>query len=261
MKNIKIKVIIIILCLILVFGLIFLIFKYNSRIKNMDNLSNTKNELNVSSTISDEKSDLEVNSLNDINSIDSNPLINEETSIYWENYTNPDHWSEKANNYTLAYILDSNKNLETNIEEKSNTIIENELPSSEKGVFVPKDSRKQLEDFLKNNVDDKFYINEDGFLNYIINESSFEIKSDLTNLVNKLVFDSQKFTILSIAYSYYDENNVIDNVATEIPIELNYLRFRPKENVELMIFSQYNFSLESFTEGIENLTGETIKTK
>lgn len=258
MKNIKIKVIIIILCLILVFGLIF---KYNSKMENMDNVNNTENELNVSSTISNEKSDLEVNSFNDINSIDSNLPINEETPTHWENYTNPDHWSEKTNNYTLAYILDSNKNLETNIEEKSNTIIENELPSSKKGVFVPKDSRKQLEDFLKNNVDDKFYINEDGFLNYTINENSFEIKSDLTNLVNKLVFDSQKFTILSTAYSYYDENNVIDNVATEIPIELNYLRFRPKKNVELIIFSQYNFSLESFTDGIENLTGETIKTK
>lgn len=106
---------------------------------------------------------------------------------------------ENANNYTLAYILDLNKNLESNIEEKSNTIIENELTSSRKWGFVPKDSRKQLEDFLKNNIDDKFYINEDGFINYIINENSFEIESDLTNLVNKLIFDSEKLTILSIS--------------------------------------------------------------
>ena len=261
MKNIKIKVVIIFLCLILVFGLIFLILKYNSRIENIDNLSHTENELNVEAIKGNEKSELKVDSLNEINSIDSNLLAKEEISTYWENYTNPEHWSENTNNYTLAYILDSNKNLETNIEEKSNTIIENELPSSRKGVFVPKDSRKQLEDFLKNNIDDKFYINEDGFINYIINENSFEVESDLTNLVNKLIFDSEKLTILSIAYSYYDENNEIDSFATSIPIELNYLRFNPKEDMQLLIYSQYNFSLESFTEGIENLTGETIKTK
>lgn len=260
MKNIKIKVFIIILCLVITLGIIFFMLKTNAKKTGTDNSSSIANGIDEYSIISNAQLDLEANSFDNVNNNDTD-ILTEEVSSYWQNYKNPDHWSEKTNNYTLAYILDSNKNTEDNLEEKSKTIIENELPSDEKGVFVPKDSRQQLENFLKNNVDNKFYINEDGFLKYITNENALEISSDLTKLVNKLILDSQKLTILSIAYSYYDENNEIDNFATSIPIELNYLRFRPKENIELMIYSQYNFSLEAFTEGIENLTGETIKTK
>lgn len=260
MKNIKIKVFIITLCLVIILGIIFFILKTNAKKTGIDNSSSIMNEIDEYSVKSNAQLNLEENAFDNINNNDTD-ILTEEVNNYWQNYKNPDHWSEKTNNYTLAYILDSNKNTEDNLEGKSEEIIESELPINEKGVFVPKDSRQQLENFLKNNVDNKFYINEYGFLKYMTNENALEISSDLTKLVNKLISGTQKLTILSIAYAYYDENNTIDNVATSIPIEINYLRFRPKENIELMIYSQYNFSLETFTEGIENLTGEIIKTK
>ena len=70
---------------------------------------------------------------------EENTILSEEVSSYWQNYQNPEHWSEKTNNYTLSYILDPDKNTENELEKKSNTIIKNELPTDEKGIFIPKD--------------------------------------------------------------------------------------------------------------------------
>lgn len=265
MRLIKNKIFIIVLCLIIIISLIlFIIFVKNKKNDNKaDNVNSSKD--GIEENIIDEdvifaNKEVNLEKKFDTDTEGSN-LTTEQIESYWENYKNPDHWSEKTNNYTLAYVLDQDKKVGNALEENSNKIIENELPIKQNGVFIPKDSRKQLETFFKNNVDDKFYIDEKGFLNYAKNSNSLEISSDLTNLVNKLILDSNKLYILSVGYSYYAEENVIEDAATAIPEEFNYLRFKPRESIELVIYSQYNFSLDSFTEGIENLTGEAIKTK
>ena len=76
------------------------------------------------------------------------------------------------------------------MKEKSDTIIKEQLPSTKKGVFIAKDSRTQLEDFLKNNVDENYYISDDGFLEYREDKESLKVESDLVKLLNKLIFNS-----------------------------------------------------------------------
>ena len=253
MKNNKIRVVLIILCLIVLLGLLMFLLTHKIK-ENNENKANTEKN---NPTFYNETQNLIANNESKID----DEIKDENVSEYWEEYTNPVHWSEKTNQYTLAYILDPDKNTCDNLKEKSDTIIKEQLPSTKKGVFIAKDSRTQLEHFLKNNVDENYYISDDGFLEYREDKESLKVESDLVKLLNKLIFNSDKLTILSIAYSYYDENNVIDDAATEIPIELNCLQFNPQNNIQLMIYSQYNFSIESFIEGIEKLTGETIQTK
>lgn len=259
------KKIVIIFSLILIFLVSGIIFFKTYHMNNNDNEINNEINQNTTSIISDEQqkdeniSNMDKNNNNMVS--EENTILSEEVSSYWQNYQNPEHWSEKTNNYTLSYILDPDKNTENELEKKSNTIIKNELPTDEKGIFIPKDSRQQLEDFLKKNVNNNFYIDTQGFLKYSENTNSLELSNDLTILIKELISNTKKMTILSISYSYYAENNVIDNAPTDIPIELNYLLFKPKQNIDLLIYSQYNFSLESFIQGIEKLTGKNIETK
>ena len=163
-------------------------------------------------------------------------------------YTSTEMWSEESGELTLAYMLSENKNTLENLEKQKDEILKREFPKDKKGIFVTKDAREQLEKSLKENIDESYYIDQEGFLKY---QDKGKAKSQLVESINKLLNDKKQLTVIGIEFSYYAEKNEIDGCATEIPEEVNYLRFNLKDNVKLLIYAKKNFSIESLKEGIE----------
>ena len=113
-----------------------------------------------------------------------------------------------------------------------------------------------INNLLKSEVSDKFYIEENGLLKY--NNSKYEINSPIEMLIVNTINNQNNLYILDLSFAYIDEEQ--GTTPYTMPIELNYLQFDIDEKKELLVYNIYNFQLETFLEGIQQLTGEILET-
>ena len=195
---------------------------------------------------------------NSSNKTESEPIKSqEEINSYWEDYTRPDTWSSMTQKYTLAYSLKNDK-YDNNIDYITDTdsIISSNLSGLTTGVYITKSSRNMINNLLKSEVSDKFYIEENGLLKY--NNSKYEINSPIEMLIVNTINNQNNLYILDLSFAYIDEEQ--GTTPYTMPIELNYLQFDIDEKKELLVYNIYNFQLETFLEGIQQLTGEILET-
>lgn len=261
--NKKNKILLILFFTLLISVCFLLENKNNTDLKNEEKKSiflNTNENINFENKT--DNSQYEVTNISELenssNKTESEPIKSqEEINSYWEDYTRPDTWSSMTQKYTLAYSLKNDK-YDNNIDYITDTdsIISSNLSGLTTGVYITKSSRNMINNLLKSEVSDKFYIEENGLLKY--NNSKYEINSSIEKLIVNTINNQNNLYILDLSFAYIDEEQ--GTTPYTMPIELNYLQFDIDEKKELLVYNIYNFQLETFLEGIQQLTGEILET-
>ena len=261
--NKKNKILLILFFTLLISVCFLLENKNNIDLKNEEKKSiflNTNENINFENKT--DNSQYEVTNISELenssNKTESEPIKSqEEINSYWEDYTRPDTWSSMTQKYTLAYSLKNDK-YDNNIDYITDTdsIISSNLSGLTTGVYITKSSRNMINNLLKSEVSDKFYIEENGLLKY--NNSKYEINSPIEKLIVNTINNQNNLYILDLSFAYIDEEQ--GTTPYTMPIELNYLQFDIDEKKELLVYNIYNFQLETFLEGIQQLTGEILET-
>lgn len=261
MKKKKILIFIILFVIIIVLLAIYLIYTINN-IKNNNSINHTTsytNSINIENDVSS-LSEITTNDIeqNIVKTKEEALLTQEEVIAYWEEYTNPNHWSENTKKHTLAYALKENKSEESDdYIVNADDIINDCLSDKKNGIYITKSSRIFLDDILKNDIGSIFYIDDKGMLKY--NFSKYYVNTPIDDLLIYAIDNSSELYILDIGFAYIDEEQ--GNKPYTMPGELEYLQFNIETGKKLLIYNLYNFQFETFIKGIQTLTGKLLETK
>lgn len=189
--------------------------------------------------------------------------IDERTKEYISKMQDPNHWSETEKKKNLAYALTKDKNrdlADNDFITNPDKIISSELPTNANGIFIAYDSRVQIEQALKSEVNDIFYIDENGLLKYDKNKD-LKVKDTLTKFFISAIDDTEKLYVIDISFAYIDEELGKRDVPMTFDGDFDYLTYNIDEKTELIVYNRYNYRFEILVEGIQKLTDLKLETK
>ena len=197
---------------------------------------------------------------NKVNTSNSTPEQGETSSYdpdkYYERMQDPDHWSEYSKKSNLAYALCKDKDTlpENDYITKSDEIISSILPADKKGIYITYDARSYVKS-IKYEVDDIFYIDDEGFLRYDKDNLDLSKKDFLDKFFISVIDKADKLYVVDISFGYVDEELETRKLAITFDGGVDYIRFNIDENTSLLMLNRYNYRFELLIEGIQKLTG------
>ena len=261
MKNKKLIIILLIFVICFIISLLIIFNTNNNLISNsvLDNNILDSTSISLENNINIEQNNIIENKQNTIIE-DSNSYIKSEKEIqgYWDNYTNPNHWSEKTKKNSLAYALMDNKidNMNEYITQPDE-VISSHLPTNSRGFFITQTSRMHISLCLEKQGIKKIYIDNNGMLKY--NKQQYEVETPLEKFFNSILNNADKLYILDVSFAYVDEAEGTNPYT--MPGEINYLGFNINDKQKLFVYNLYNFDFDIFIEGLEKLTNQKLETK
>lgn len=197
---------------------------------------------------------------NKVNTSNSTPEQGETSSYdpdkYYERMQDPDHWSEYSKKSNLAYALCKDKDTLPGNDyiTKSDEVISSILPADKKGIYITYDARSYVKS-IKYEVDDIFYIDDEGFLRYDKDNLDLSKKDFLDKFFISVIDKADKLYVVDISFGYVDEELETRKLAITFDGGVDYIRFNIDENTSLLMLNRYNYRFELLIEGIQKLTG------
>lgn len=260
-KNVKFLILIFVIVLILFIISLTISYSKNNKFEEKRNIQkDNNNSANMENVVKP------LYEVTDINEVEQNVLKTEEEPIhtkeeidsYWTEYTDPNNWSEKTKKYTLAYSLVDDKYDNTdNYIVNADKIIDDCISDKKCGVYITKSSRIFVNEILEKDINTIFYIDDDGMLKYKSNQ--YYVNKPIDELLIYAIDNNSDLYILDTSFAYIDEEQ--GNTPYTMPSELDYLQFNIESNKKLLIYNLYNFQVETFLNGLQELTGKLLETK